>query len=337
MAAVLPVKSPADQAAQPSPEPAGLASAAIFCQGLTKRYGEVQALVDLHLAVPYGSVFGFLGRNGAGKTTTMRLLAGLALPTAGRAWVAGLETTSADRLARARFGYLPQDPAFYTWMSAREYLDYVGQIQGLPPAERKRQVAALLELSDLQDAANRRIGGFSGGMLQRLGIAQALIGEPPVLLLDEPTSSLDPAGRSEILAMIAGLRGKTTVFLSSHILTDIERVCDTVAVLHRGRLVLVSGRDELLEQYALNAAELEFDRGDGRVEDGSLARFSEALQRCDWVANVTEDGLVLRVMVHSVPRGKQELIRLVVAHDLVLNRYEWVRPSLEEIFLQLSA
>jgi ABC-2 type transport system ATP-binding protein len=112
-------------------EPTEIHSAAIYCQGLSKRYGEVQALVDLNLAVPYGSIFGFLGRNGAGKTTTMRLLAGLALPTAGRAWVAGLETTSASRLARARFGYLPQDPAFYNWMSAYEYLDYVAQIQGL--------------------------------------------------------------------------------------------------------------------------------------------------------------------------------------------------------------
>ena len=242
---------------------------AILCQGLTKTYGSVQALVELDLSVPYGSIFGFLGRNGAGKTTTMRMLAGLALPTSGRAWVAGLETTGQARSARSRFGYLPQDPAFYNWMSAREYLDYIAQIQGLNSSERQRQIAALLALSGLEDAAKRRIGGYSGGMLQRLGIAQALVGNPPVLLLDEPTSALDPAGRSEVLAMIAGLRGQVTVFLSSHILTDIERVCDTVAILHKGRLILVSDREALLAQYAVDAVDLEFEAGCPRLSSRS--------------------------------------------------------------------
>jgi ABC-2 type transport system ATP-binding protein len=311
---------------------------AIRCEGLTKRYQEVVALEDLTLSVPYGSIFGFLGRNGAGKTTTMRLLAGLALPTAGQAWVAGMETTqtssgSANYLARAQFGYLPQDPAFYTWMSSQEYLNYVGQIQGLSPAERKRQIAELLELSDLKDAAKRRVGGFSGGMVQRLGIAQALMGSPPVLLLDEPTSALDPAGRHEVLDMIARLRGQATVFLSSHILTDIERVCDTLAVLHKGRLVLVSGRDELLEKYAVSAAELEFDT----ANSGDIKPFTEELQTCDWVANLIQEGPALRVLVHDLPRAKQALLPLVVSHGLILNRYEWVRPSLEEIFLELSS
>lgn len=311
-------------------------TAAVYCQGLSKRYADVLALDDLTLAVPYGSIFGFLGRNGAGKTTAMRLLAGLALPTAGRAWVAGLETTGANRLARARFGYLPQDPAFYNWMSAREYLDYVGRIQGLPLIERRRHIDELLALSDLKEAARRRIGGFSGGMLQRLGIAQALMGSPPVLLLDEPTSALDPAGRHEVLDLIAGLRGRATVFLSSHILSDIERVCDTLAVLHKGRLVLVSGRDELLEQYAVNAVELELDAA-GPADVGALPRFVESLQALPWVAQVKTEGARLRVMVQDVPLGKGELLPLVVAHGLALNRYEWVRPSLEEIFLQLSA
>jgi ABC-2 type transport system ATP-binding protein len=311
-------------------------SYAIHCQGLSKYYGEVKALIDLDLSVPYGSIFGFLGRNGAGKTTLMRLLTGLAIATSGRAWVTGLETTSASRLARARFGYLPQDPAFYTWMTAREYLDYVAQIQGLPPLERKSQIESLLDLSDLQEAANRRIQGFSGGMLQRLGIAQALIGNPPVLLLDEPTSALDPAGRYEVLDMIASLRGKVTVFLSSHILTDIERVCDTLAVLHKGRLLLVSGRDELLQQYAVNAVELDIDLSH-ESNNADLLHFKKALKDCDWVANTHQDGSVLRIMVHDVSVAKRALIPLLAKHELILNRYVWVRPSLEEIFLQLSA
>ena len=307
---------------------------AILCQGLTKIYGPVQALIDLNLSVPYGSIFGFLGRNGAGKTTTMRMLAGLALPTSGSAWVAGLETTSLDRTARARFGYLPQDPAFYNWMSAREYLDYVAQIQGLSPVERKRQITSLLALSGLEEAAKRRIGGYSGGMLQRLGIAQALVGDPPVLMLDEPTSALDPAGRSEVLEMIAGLRGRVTVFLSSHILTDIERVCDTVAILHKGRLVLVSEREALLAQYAVDAVDLELEAG--ILGSAQLADFQDALRASPWSASQRLEGAVLRVMIQDVPGAKAELLPLVVAHHLPLLRFEWVRPSLEDIFLQLS-
>jgi len=328
------VKTNNAMSATPPTAPADPQAAAIACQGLSKTYREVQALTGLDLAVPYGSIFGFVGRNGAGKTTTMRILAGLARPSAGRAWVAGMEVTGADRQARRSFGYLPQAPAFYSWMSAREYLDYVGEVQGLAPAERKRQAAELLELSGLQEAAKRRIGGYSGGMLQRLGIAQALVGSPPVLLLDEPTSALDPAGRYEVLEMIAQLRGKVTVFLSSHILADIERVCDTLAILHRGQLVLVSGREALLEQYAVNAAEMEFESTNGGE---ALERFLQALRTQAWVSGLKQEGAVVRVLVQNVAQGKQALLPLVIEHGLTLNRYEWVRPSLEEIFLQLSA
>lgn len=310
---------------------------AIFCRGLSKTYGKIRALIDLDLSVPFGSVFGFLGRNGAGKTTTMKLLAGLAHPSAGHAWVAGWETTGVNRLARTGFGYLPQDPAFYSWMSAREYLDYVGQIQGLPAPERKRQIGELLELSDLKEASRRRIGGYSGGMIQRLGIAQALMGHPPVLLLDEPTSSLDPAGRYEVLEMISKIRGNATVFFSSHILNDIEQVCDTVAVLHKGRLILVSGREELLEKYAVNAAELELTATGDESGSQALPSFLDALRQRSWVANVKQEGSVLRIMVHNVPLAKKELLSMVVDRGLEVDRYEWVRPSLEEIFLQLSS
>jgi ABC-2 type transport system ATP-binding protein len=316
----------------------GPAESAIYCQSLSKHYAEITALDDLTLAVPYGSVFGFLGRNGAGKTTTMRLLAGLARPTAGRAWIAGVEATGDTPLARGRFGYLPQAPAFYNWMTARDYLDYIAQILGLSAVERKRQISELLELSDLKEAARRKIGGFSGGMLQRLGIAQALIGQPPVLLLDEPTSALDPAGRYEVLDMIANLRGKTTVFLSSHILTDIERVCDTLAVLHKGRLLLVSDREALIAQHAVNAVELELDGANGQPETPSEAVevFIQAVQACAWAAGVKREGKLLRVMVQDAALARHELLVLAAAHNLLLRRYEWVQPTLEEIFLQLS-
>lgn len=308
------------------------AAAAIRCEGLTKHYGEVIALEGLDLAVPYGSIFGFLGRNGAGKTTTMRLLAGLAHPTAGRAWIAGVETTNGDSTAREQFGYLPQNPAFYTWMTPREYLDYVGRLFALPEGELRRRIEELLVLVGLKEAARRRIGGFSGGMHQRLGIAQALLHRPPVLLLDEPTSALDPAGRHEVLELLAGLRGEVTVFFSSHILADVERICDTVAIIHQGRLVLVEAREALLLRYAVNTALLEFDPAAGPVPAGLL----DELRACPWVEQVMVQEHTARVVLRDVDAGKRALLPYVVGQGALLNRYEWVRPTLEEIFLQVS-
>jgi ABC-2 type transport system ATP-binding protein len=307
--------------------------AAIRCEGLSRRYGEVQALCDLNLTIATGTIFGFLGRNGAGKTTTIRLLTGLARPTTGSAWVAGVETTRADSAARQVFGYLPQDPAFYGWMTPVEYLDYVGRLFAMEDAQRRRRVSEMLELVELQDAVVRRIGGFSGGMIQRLGIAQALLHRPPVLFLDEPTSSLDPAGRHAVLDLINRLRGEVTVFLSSHILGDVERVCDTIGIIRQGELLLVADRDELLERHAGNVVALEVDRDSLPALDGVVSE----LKARPWVAGVQGDGSRLRVTVNDVPLAKRDLLPLLARHQLSLLRLEWVRPSLEEVFLTISA
>lgn len=306
--------------------------AAIRCVRLSRNYGEVQALKNLNLSVPYGSIFGFLGRNGAGKTTTIRILAGLAQPSSGSAWVAGIDATRADSVARQRFGYLPQDPTFYRWMTPVEYLDYAARLFGMPAKERKLRIDEMLQLVDLKSAARRKIGGFSGGMIQRLGIAQALIHRPAVLFLDEPTSALDPAGRYEVLELIAGLRGKVTVFFSTHILTDVERICDTVAVIHKGELLLESDREELMNQYAINSAELELENH-GQSADPLLA----LLKAQAWVETVQIEQNVMRITVTDLAQGKRALLPLVAGSGLVVNRLEWVRPSLEEIFLKISA
>ncbi len=306
---------------------------AIRSVGLSRTYGEIEALKPLDLAVPAGSVFGFLGRNGAGKTTTIRLMTGLAKPTSGSAWVDGVKTTDGDERGRSNFGYLPEEPAFYTWMKPTEFLDYIGQLFGLGPAERKRRIAELLELADLKDAAGRRIGGFSRGMRQRLGLAQALIHRPPVLFLDEPTSALDPAGRHDVLQLIDQLRGQTTVFLSSHILGDVERVCDTIGVIHEGQLLLVAERDELLNRYAANVVLMEFEL-DGRPVPAS---FLSDLKSQPWINGVTEEVGRVRVAVGNVVAGKERLLPMVLEHGLILARYEWVRPTLEEVFLSISA
>ncbi|MCB8950625.1 MAG: ABC transporter ATP-binding protein [Ardenticatenales bacterium] len=306
---------------------------AITCRNLSRRYGEIEALKPLDLEVAAGSIFGFLGRNGAGKTTTIRLLTGLAHPTTGSAWINGVETTGDGSLARTQFGYLPQAPAFYKWMTAREYLDYVGRLFLMDAAARRRRVAEMLERVGLTSAARRKIGGFSGGMVQRLGIAQALLHNPPVLLLDEPTSALDPAGRHELLTLLADLRGQVTVFFSSHILADVERICDTVGIIHEGQLLLVAGREELLARYASNVILVEVDR----ASLPALPDFAADLARQPWVAAVSQAENVVRVVAAGeVNAGKRALIPLIAQHNLLLNRYEWVRPSLEEIFLSLS-
>ena len=215
------------------------------------------ALDHLNLTVPSGSIFGFLGPNGAGKTTTLRLLTGLATATEGTGTVAGVAIGGTGGQLARNIGYLDQDPRFYGWMNGRELLNMVGQLHGLHGAALRQRVGEVLEIVGLQDAAQRRIGGYSGGMRQRLGIGQALINQPRVLFLDEPVSSLDPEGRRDVLEIISRLRGTATVFMSTHILNDVERVCDRVAILNVGHLVVEGPIDELLDRYAQPIYELE--------------------------------------------------------------------------------
>jgi ABC-2 type transport system ATP-binding protein len=305
---------------------------AIRTEGLNKHYGDVHAVRDLDLIVPPGSIFGFLGRNGAGKTTTIRLVTGLARPDSGRAWIGGVETTNGDSRAQSRFGYLPQEPAFYGWMTATEYLDYNGRLFQMTQPARRERVAELLDLVDLADAARRKVGGFSGGMKQRLGLAQALIHQPPVLILDEPMAGLDPAGRRDVLDLLERLRETTTVFFSTHILADVERVCDTVGIVHDGRLIEVAGREELLSRYTTDVAVMQV-----RPEAAEqLKPLAEELQTQPWVSSVDLEGPVIRVNAVDMTEGQSLLLPLVVKHNLPLLKFEWVRPNLEEIFLNLS-
>ncbi len=306
--------------------------AAILTAGLVKEYGKVRAVDGLDLAVEEGAIFGFLGPNGAGKTTTIRILTGVARPTAGKAQVAGVDLGD-DGQVRAQIGYLPEEPAFYPWMSPLEYLDHVGRLFGLPAVDRKARAKTLLEQVGLAEAGKRRIRGFSKGMRQRLGIAQALVNRPAVLFLDEPVSALDPGGRKEVLTLIEGLRGQCTVFMSTHILADVERVCDTIGIIDRGRLLEEANQAQLLARYAIPAFALE-------CEPGSEAAFTgwvESLRRFGWVTAVTVSGASARVTVKDVAAARATLLNEAAASGLPLRRYEVVKPSLEDIFLQLVA
>jgi ABC-2 type transport system ATP-binding protein len=307
--------------------------AAIRTEDLHKLYGQVHALNGLTLTVEPGTVFGFLGPNGAGKTTTIRLLTGLARPSRGRAWVAG-EDTSDSRKVAARIGYLPEEPAFYRWMTPAELLDHVGRLFSLSSQERRARTSELLELVDLAQVSKRRIGGFSRGMRQRLGLAQALVNRPEVLFLDEPVSALDPAGRRQILEMIKGLHGQCTVFMSTHILQDIERVCDTVGIIDHGQLIVEAPQEELLSRYTVPAFALECEEG----SEPAFKAWLDRLRTLPWVTSAVtapEENKVARVIVNDVDVARRELLVSVVQTGVILSRYEIVTPSLEDVFLQL--
>ncbi len=219
----------------------------ISTRGLAKSYRGVQALKGIDLTVPEHSIFGFLGQNGAGKTTAIKLLLGLARPTSGTATVFGLGIAGHSRAIRRRVGYLAQDPRFYDTMTARQTLRFSARFFYTGPnAAIERRVAEALELVGLSDSADRPTKGFSGGERQRLGIAQAQIHHPDLLILDEPAAALDPMGRRDVLQVMERLRQHATIFYSTHILDDVQRVSDTVAILNKGTLVAQAPIDELL-------------------------------------------------------------------------------------------
>ncbi|HEY5269930.1 MAG TPA: ABC transporter ATP-binding protein [Anaerolineales bacterium] len=301
----------------------------IQIENLHKHYGAVHALDGLSMNVEPGSIYGFLGPNGSGKTTTLRILTGLAHSTSGRATVAGVDLKTDGRSLSSRVGYLPEEPTFYPWMTPREFLDYLGLLHGLSAAERSAQTRELLELVHLAEVGKRRIGGFSRGMRQRLGLAAALVHNPEVLLLDEPVSALDPVGRKEILDLIEGLRNQCTVLMSSHILADVERVCNVVGIIAKGRMIVQSPREALVERYARPVFEAEV------ADDVSAIRWADGLRAQPWVAAVSVDGEVIRVTVKDIARARKELLASAVAQDILLRRYEETRPSLEDVFLQL--
>ncbi len=208
-----------------------------------------RALQPLRLTVEEGEVFGFLGPNGAGKTTTLKILMGLVFPTAGTARILGREWT--DPAVKAQIGFLPEQPYFYDYLTGHELLDYFGQLSGVPASERKRRIEEVLSLVGLTDIKGLQLRKFSKGMLQRIGIAQAILHNPKLVFLDEPMSGLDPLGRHEVRDLIAQLKeeGKT-VFFSTHILSDAEALCDRVAIIHKGELRGVGAVDDLTSSVA---------------------------------------------------------------------------------------
>lgn len=314
--------TPADGAAAPAPDDAP----ALRLSGLTKRYGERAVVDDLDLAVPEGSIFGFLGRNGAGKTTTIRMVLGLSAPTSGAMSVLGQDASRA--LAAGTIGYLPDVPGFHGWMRAGEVLDHAGRLAGLEAALRRRRARSLLALAGLE-GVTQPTRAYSRGMRQRLGLARALISAPRLLIMDEPTSALDPVGRRELLDLIASLRGRTTVLLSTHLLDDAERVCDRVAIIDAGRLITAGRTEELTAGTRATSIELRTAR--------DAVPVAEVLRRQEWVAGVeigAEDPQRVSVRTAAPETAHLRLPGLLAEAGCGLVSMDATRHGLEEAFLR---
>ena len=301
--------------------------------GLTKTYKGIQALKALDLKVARNSICGFLGPNGAGKTTTIKLLLGLARPTAGSGRVFGMDIEKENDEIRRRIGYLAQDPRFYEYMTARETLRFVARFfyEG-PKAAIEQRVAEVLEMVGLTDKADRPVKGFSGGERQRLGIAQAQVNYPDLIILDEPAASLDPIGRRDVLEVLSKLREHTTIFYSTHILDDVQRVSDTVIILNKGALVAQGPIEELLARDQAVTFTLTV-KGEG-------ASVETRLRSQPWVTGIetiSKNGkLSWRIQVSDPDIAETQLVPLALdGGSVTVCGFERQTRNLEDIFMHI--
>ena len=305
----------------------------IEVQHVTKRYGRVTAVDDVSFRVERGEILGFLGPNGAGKTTTMRILTGYMPPTEGRATVAGFDVFTHPIDAKQRTGYLPETPPLYPDMSVREYLDFVARIKGVPPKERKERVTTVMRRTHVDDMASRHCGKLSKGYRQRVGLAQALIHNPEVLILDEPTAGLDPRQIIETRQLIRNLAGDHTIVLSTHILPEVAQTCQRVVIINKGRVVAVDTPEGLTGR--LQGAETLYVQVDAGGADA--AALLQAIPGVNRVAAAETRGAIEGFEVESA-RGtdiRRQIAREVVTRGWGLLELRPMRMSLEEIFLQV--
>jgi ABC-2 type transport system ATP-binding protein len=291
---------------------------------LTKHYGKVRALEEVSLQIG-GGMFGLLGPNGAGKTTLMRIITTLVPPTAGKVSVGGADVMKDPGSIRQQLGYLPQEFGFYKSLNAYEMLDYIAVMKNIPPKQRKSQVNNVLEAVNLQNTALRRVGGFSGGMKQRLGIAQALLGDPQLLVVDEPTAGLDPEERIRFRNLLARLSRERTVLLSTHIVADIEASCSGMAVLDRGRLIFSGTPQELILQAKGKVWQIELEAEEWERIESNYPILSSRSQNgrlqvrlladhnpfgCgDLVEAGVEDGYM--IVIRGLQPGKQDVMQAI--------------------------
>ena len=283
----------------------------IEIQDLAKTYGEERAVDGISFSVEQGEILGFLGPNGAGKTTTMKVLTGYLPPTAGRVRVDGLEVAEHSLQVRERIGYLPEHTPLYLEMNTVDYLDFIGALRGLDTEERERRIPEMIEVCGLEEVLSKRIDELSKGYRQRVGLAQAMIHDPPILILDEPTTGLDPNQIVEIRELIKSLGEEKTVLLSTHILQEVQASCDRVLIIHHGKLVADGTPDDLQSRFS----------GGQRVSFG--------VKTPDGVAEAVSDSVGELPGVEILERAPQPDGTTV--YELAIDRDEDVRPELFEL------
>ena len=289
--------------------------------GLQKQFGEKEVLKGVDLVVPEKSIFGFIGKNGAGKTTTMKAVLGLLKADAGEILVGGEPVQYGQTATNRLIGYLPDVPEFYSFMTPMEYLIFCGEIVGMEKTDIKRRSGELLELVGLADERHR-VKGFSRGMKQRLGIAQALLGRPKLLICDEPTSALDPVGRKEILDILLAVREQTTVLFSTHILSDVERICTDIAFLHEGTVHMQGKLSEVKSQYRSEEYYLGIEKE---------AEKQQLLQAFPAMMIRPDGGAVFRESDYRL----HEVLGYLAEKELALSRVERLEPTLESLFMEV--
>lgn len=302
--------------------------AVLQVEHVRKDFGNQHVLTDLTFSVPEHSVFGLIGKNGAGKTTVMKLILGLLCPSKGSIYVCGKKVTYGETATNRHIGYLPDVPEFYGYMTAGEYLRLCGGITGLRRTEIRKRTDELLPLVGL-DGVGRRIHSYSRGMKQRLGIAQALLNKPELLICDEVTSALDPVGRKEILDLLAAAGRQATVIFSTHILSDIERICDRIGVLNEGRLVLQGPLAAIKKKDRHEEVQIETMN---REQAPVLAAHLRALP---FVLGVEEDGAVVTVELSGFETNGIHIIDLLNRENIPVVKYERLEPTLENVFMDV--
>ena len=289
---------------------------------VSKSFGSRKVIRDLSLSVPEHSIFGFIGENGAGKTTTMRMVLGLLQKDEGEIWVNGKKVVYGQNKTNRYIGYLPDVPEFYGFLTPMEYLKLCGEVTGMGQKEINARSRELLELVGLKEG-DKRIRGFSRGMKQRLGIAQALLNRPKLLICDEPTSALDPVGRKEILDILSSVRRHTTVLFSTHILSDVERICDEVAFLHQGKVVMRGSMGEIKNLRKSTGFEVEF------LHPEDLENFSQLFP-----GGRRRDRLLLR-FEKKTEADMMASMQFLSCRNIPIQRLEILEPSLEDLFLEV--
>jgi ABC-2 type transport system ATP-binding protein len=302
-------------------------SIAVKISGLVKNYNGLMAVNHLDLSVPEGSIYGFLGPNGAGKTTTLKMIIGMTEPTAGEIQIMGKTVSFGSNDYRDVIGYLPDVPGFYDWMTPVEFLYFAGGLYNMDKADLKERTKELLELVNLKKARKRKIGTFSRGMKQRLGIAQALINRPKVVLLDEPVSALDPIGRKEVMDIIQSLAGKVTVFFSTHILADVERICDRIIIINEGKKLLEDSIEHIKEVPDVRTLEIELESKD----DNS---YFDKLNNLETITQIQKENYKIYISGHDIDLIRKNVNQILFENNIMAKKIFVQEVSLEDIFIK---